>query len=64
MKEYIAITKLEKNIIIIAIVFYMLINFILCFKGMKLMVEYKQLEQEKQQLEELVEVYREQLEGI
>ena len=62
MKYY--ITKLEKNIIITAIVFYMLINLILCFRGMKLMVQYKQLEQEKQKLEELVEIYKKQLEEI
>ena len=64
MKEYLTITKTEKNIIIIAVVFYMIINLILCFRGMKLMAEYKQLEQEKQELEELVEAYREQLEEI
>ena len=64
MKEYLAITKLEKNIIIIAVVFYMIINLILCFRGMKLMADYKQLEEEKQELEELVEVYKEQLEEI
>ena len=58
------ITKTEKRIIIFALIFYTLLSLVLCFKGMKIVTEYNQLEKEKQELEELVEAYKEQLEGI
>ena len=62
MNEYIAITKQEKRMILFLIIFYMILSLALCFKGMKLMAEYRALEEEKEALEELVEVQKGMLE--
>ena len=64
MKEYITITKKEKKAIIIMTVILMLTNIILCFKGMKLMSEYKQLEQEKEALEDIIQIQKERIQEI
>lgn len=62
MKEYIAITKTDKKIIIFLIVFYMLLNLMLCFKGMALMQRYNEVVKEKEALEEIIEVQKDKLE--
>ena len=64
MKEYIAITKTDKKIIIFLIVFYMQLSLMLCFKGMALMQRYNEVVKEKEALEEIIQIQQEQLEGI
>lgn len=61
MKEYITITKQEKKAIIIMTVILMLTNIILCFKGMALMQRYNEVIKEKEALEQIIEVQKEQL---
>lgn len=46
MKEYITISETEKQIILFALAFLLLINLLLCFKGMKLAAEYNELKQQ------------------
>jgi len=64
MKEYITITKQEKNAIVAITVILMLTNIILCFKGMALMQRYNEVIKEKEALEEIIQIQQEQLEGI
>jgi len=64
MIHYITITKQEKNAIIVMTVILMLTNIFLCFKGMQLMRKNADLLHEKQVLEEIMEVQKEQLEAI
>ena len=58
MKEYITISKEEKDMVVLAI--FVLISFlvILCFKGMQISKQYIELKQEKEALEEIVEVQK------
>ena len=56
MKYY--ITKTEKRIIIGAIVFYTILTLILCFKGMALMQRNVELINEKEALEQIIEVQK------
>lgn len=59
MKYY--ITKTEKRIVIFAIILLFILNLILCFKGMALMQRYNEVIKEKEALEEIIEVQKEQL---
>lgn len=63
MKEYIKITKQEKNAIIVMTVVLMLTNIILCFKGMALMTRYNEVVKEKEALGEIIEVQKNLLGG-
>lgn len=62
MKYY--ITKTEKKLIIFIIVFYMILNIALCFKGMALMQRYTEVVKEKEALEEIIEVQKGKIGGI
>ena len=62
MKYY--ITQTEKKIVIGIIVFYIILNLILCFKGMKIMSEYKELEKEKEALEDIIQIQKERIQEI
>lgn len=50
------ITKTEKRLIIFAIIFYTVIDLILCFKGMALMADYKELAKENENLKSVIEI--------
>jgi len=64
MTHYITIKSKEYKAIKILIGILIAINIILCFKGMALMQRNAELINEKQVLEEIMEIQKEQLEEI
>ena len=62
MKYY--VTKTEKRIVIFALIFYTILGLALCFRGMKLVAEYRQLEQEKQAFEDIIQIQKERIQEI
>lgn len=64
MKEYITITKQEKNAIVAMTVILMLTNIILCFKGMALMQRYNEVIKEKEALEQIVDAQQKELNEV
>ena len=62
MKEsYIRITKTERNFTIAIIIIMTILGLISCFKGISDTVKYSELVKEKEALEEIIEVQKEQL---
>ena len=64
MTNYVTIKEKEMKAIKVLIGILITMNIFLCFKGMQLMRKNADLLHEKQMLEELMEVQKEQLEGI
>lgn len=64
MTHYITITKTDYKGLKIIIAILILINIILCFKGMALMQRYNEVVKEKETLEEIIEVQKGMLEEI
>ena len=62
--HYITITKTDYKGLKIIIAILILINIILCFKGMALMQRYNEVVKEKEALEEIIEVQKGMLEEI
>lgn len=58
MKEYITISRTEKNITEWIIAILTIIALLLCVQGMKLAAEYNELLEEKEALEEIIEVQK------
>ena len=50
------ITETEKRIIIFAFIFYTVLGLALCFKGMSLMADYKELAEENENLKNVIEI--------
>lgn len=64
MTNYVTIKEKEYKAIKVLIGILIAMNIFLCFKGMQLMRENVDLLHEKQVLEEIMEIQKEQLEGI
>lgn len=62
MKEYITISKEEKDMVVLAIFVLIAFIVILCFKGMQITKQYIELNKEKEALEQIVEVQKGMLE--
>lgn len=56
MKEYITISRTEKDMAVLTIFILIGLLMTLCFKGMKVEKDYMELLEEKEALEEIIEV--------